>query len=114
MINPASQYYRVRIVKMDEYDDFDFDWNREIIYSGHSVKHFQGDPVDIKTFWEIEVIAVGDESVVKTFSRIENRPEAESMYKTMKADTEQLSKLEFEAKYLVADIPPTTPNRPAR
>lgn len=114
MINPASQYYRVRLVKMDEFDDFDFDWNREIIYSGHSMKHFQGEPVRLSTFWKVEIISVGDERVIKAFSHIENRSDAESRYKTMQADTQLLSKLEFDAKYLASDVPPLEPERPAR
>lgn len=103
MIDAASLYFRVRAIKMDLYDDFDLEWNKEIIYSGRSIEHFAGEPVDMKTLWRVDVIDLATDSVIKEFSNIESREKAERMLSQLKSDLKSLSRLEFVAKHIVID-----------
>lgn len=99
MIDQASQYFRVRALKIDVYDEFDLEWNKEIIYSGRPIDHFAGEPVNIKTFWRVEIINLGDEEVIKEISSFESRDEAEALLRGVKDDLSALSRLEFVSKY---------------
>ena len=97
----AENYFRVRALKMDLYDDFDFEWNKEIIYSGYSLDHFSAQPIDMKTLWRVDVINLEDDEVLRQFINIVSRDEAHELLGQLKSDLHMLSRLEFVAKHLV-------------
>lgn len=99
-MDQAFKTYRARALKIDLFEDFDLTWNEHIVYSGHPLEYFAGEPIDLVTTWEIQILALGDESVVKTLESLTSRDDAERALAAVKDDLVPLSRLEFEAKYL--------------
>ncbi len=103
MIDSASLYFRVRALKIDVYDDFDLEWDKEIIYSGRSLEHFAGEPIAMTTMWRVDIIDLARDEVVIELSSIDSRDEAEGLLGGVRTDLESLSRLEFISKYFSED-----------
>lgn len=103
MIEAADSYYRVRALKIDKYDDFNLDWDKDIIFSGHPIEYFAGEPIEMKTLWRVEIIELAQDELVRQYDDIPTREDAESLLKTVRDDLHELSRLEFIARYLVED-----------
>lgn len=103
MTDCAETYFRARALRIDTYDDFNLEWNKDIIYSGHPIEYFAGEPIDMKTKWHVEIIDLANENAVLHSNELASRDEAEILLKEIREDLHNLSRLEFVARYLIHD-----------
>jgi len=88
--------WRVRIVRLDTYDDFDLEWHDDILYRPH-----QGEDIPIQGLWRVEIVsqATGEmKRAVRTFS---TRDEAEGLAARITDQSHYLSVQDFMDVYLV-------------
>lgn len=104
MTDLADSYYRARALRIDTYDDFNLEWNKDIIYSGHPIEYFAGEAIDMNTQWRVEIIDLASDEVVRHNEGLASRDEAETLLKKLREDLRKLSHLEFVARYLSDDI----------
>ncbi|MBK5211900.1 MAG: hypothetical protein JJE36_06295 [Coriobacteriia bacterium] len=100
-MNPyySESSFRVRITKIDEYDDMEFDWHDDILYSGRSLDTFIGDPIQMHTMWKIDIVELATDVVAATVDNLESREKAEEISADIRADLLVLSVIEFVIKY---------------
>lgn len=92
-----SALWRVRLVKIDEFDDFDFDWHDDILYRTRPVEN-----VDTHAIWRVDIVSKLDSQVKRAFMPSDNREDAEALVKAITDDLDSLSIDEFTERYIVA------------
>lgn len=100
-MSSAADYYRVRIVRLDEPEDVEFDWNREIINSGRPAESFVDADYDGETLWRVDVMNQSDGTCARTFTNIASRDKAEQLEKTLNDDLKLLSRESFKSQYAI-------------
>jgi len=89
----ASDFYRVRILTLDEETPPDFDWREDILF-----RKPPGEKRAIKRRYTVQVVDLDtrNDQVIKAFP---NRHVAESALIMIDEDLRELTKMEFEKKY---------------
>lgn len=89
----ADDFYRARILTLEEDVPPDFDWRNDILY--RSPSQYRGG-TSIKYCLQIVDL---DSNKNHIFKKYASRKEAERVLKTIKEDLKELTKMEFEKKY---------------
>ena len=92
----ASDSWRVRIVRLDEYEYFDFEWHDDILYSTP-----QAEPIEIGVRWRVDIVAVVDGRVRRSFEGSSSRDESAVIASKISHDLETLTVPEFGERYMV-------------
>lgn len=89
--------WRVRIVRLDAYDDFDFEWHDDILYREHS-----GEDIPIRDLWRVEIVSAQTGDLKRAMNAFPNRDEAESLAARIIDQSYSLSLQKFMDVYLVS------------
>jgi len=92
-----SDLWRVRIVRIDAYDDFDMEWHDDILYRSH-----QGEDIPIHDLWRVEIVAKRSGDLKRAVRDFRDRDEAESLAARISDQLHSLSVKEFIDTYLVS------------
>lgn len=89
----ASDFYRARILTLDEETPPDFDWREDVLY-----REPPGEKKAIKRNYTVQIVDLDtrNDQIVNKFS---NRNDAESILVKIDEDLRELTKMEFEKKY---------------
>ncbi|MCL2654292.1 MAG: hypothetical protein FWD65_01110 [Coriobacteriia bacterium] len=88
--------WRVRIVRLDAYDDFDFEWHDDILYHD-----YQGADIEIRGLWRVEIVSAATGVLKRAMQSFENRDDAESLAAQVTDQSCNLSVADFMEQYLV-------------
>jgi formylmethanofuran dehydrogenase subunit E len=89
----ADDFYRARILTLEEEVLPDFDWRDDILF--HSPSGYGG---GTRIKYCLQIVDL-DSSKNHIFKKYASRKEAEQVLKKMKEDLKELTKMEFEKKY---------------
>lgn len=93
IIGAASDFYRLRVTRVNEPDEPDLEWREDILYR-QPPKQRMG---EVESY-AVEAVAADDEAV-KIIALYESSDEAHSGFDAINEDLEQLTRSEFEARY---------------
>lgn len=94
----SRQIWRVRVVKIDAFDDFEFEWYNDLLY-----RNRKGTPVEISEFWRVDIVAVADGIVKRSIRSCIDRGEAESLAQSVTTDLNELSIAQFMENYIISN-----------
>jgi len=89
--------WRVRIVRIDAYDDFDLEWHPDILYREHS-----GEDIGIRDLWRVEIVSVESGDLKRAVRSFKDRDEAESLAARISDQLRSMSVRTFMDTYLVS------------
>ena len=88
--------WRVRIVRLDTYGDFDLEWHDDILYRHHS-----GEDIPIQGLWRVEIVSKVNGELKRAMRTFQSRDEAESLAAQITDQSYYLSVQDFMDVYLV-------------
>jgi len=88
--------WRVRIVRLDAYDDFDFEWHDDILYHD-----YDGEDIPIRGLWRVEIVSAATGDLKRAVRAFPDRNEAESLAARITDQSHSLSVQRFMDVYLV-------------
>lgn len=98
-IGAASDFYRVRLTRMDEADLPEFEWRDDILWRRPPAQEmFEYE------LWRIEAVRIDDEENVTVLGVFESSEDAHEALEGTQEDVEQLTKSEFEERYFPAEL----------
>ena len=92
----AADSWRVRVVRLDEYEHFDFEWHDNILYSQPDAV-----PVEIGVRWRVDIVALSDGAVRRSFAGSDSRDESREAAERIVKDLNDLTVAEFSDRYMV-------------
>jgi len=95
-VSSASDSWRVRVVRLDEYEYFDFEWHENILDSKP-----QSTPVEIAVRWRVDIISLADGKVRRSFAGSESRDDSVAAADRIVQDLQSLTAAEFSDHYMV-------------
>jgi hypothetical protein len=93
----ASDFYRVRIMKLEETEMPDFDWHENIL-----IKKPEIEIPDSKVKFCVQIVSL-DERKVFSISSFKSETKAKLAKRKIEEDIEELTKNQFEKKYNLAE-----------
>lgn len=97
-IGAASDFYRLRVIRVDETDDLDLEWRDDILYRRPPTQH-----VDEYELYSVEAVALDDEDAITRIGAFETSDDAHEAIGAAQQDLEELTRSEFEDRYFPAD-----------
>jgi hypothetical protein len=97
-IGAASDYYRLRVLRVDESDEPDLEWREDILWRRPPAQH-----VEEYELFKVEVVALDDEDEVTVIGAFESGEDANEALTIADEDLGELTRAEFEARYFPAD-----------
>jgi len=94
----ASDYYRVRVMRMDDTDSPDLEWHDDILWRRPPAS----EPEEFE-LWRVEAVAVDDEENVTTLGVFDGPDDAHEALAGAELDLEELTVAQFEERYFPAD-----------
>lgn len=95
VIGDASEFYRLRIVRVDDADAPDLEWREDILYREPPVQR-----VGEYAVWRLEAVAIADDEVLASLGEYESEQEAEARLGEAQEDLDTMTKTEFEARFM--------------
>ncbi|MEW6189316.1 MAG: hypothetical protein AB1466_04285 [Actinomycetota bacterium] len=89
----AKDFYRARIVRIEEETPPDFDWREDILY--RSPPKYRG---KVQIRYDVEIVGM-DSGATHLVKSCKIREKAESELEKVEEDLEDLTKMQFERKY---------------
>ncbi|PKQ17297.1 MAG: hypothetical protein CVT67_00345 [Actinobacteria bacterium HGW-Actinobacteria-7] len=100
IIGAASEFWRLRLTKVDTTDELDFEWHEDILYRApHPTT--AGD----LEVWYVEAIRLDDYEAIVALGTFRNRLDAEDFLERANEDLAAMTKTQFETAYLTP-LPP--------
>ena len=107
IIGQAADFYRIRLTRLAELVELDFEWRDDILYRQPPHSDVREEEV-----WIVEAVELDDEDVVREIGRFAGRDDAEELLEKAQEDLGELTRSRFEGKYLdpsaTSDAPYTT------
>lgn len=91
----ASEFYRLRVVRMDDSTGLDLEWRDDILYREPPEGH-----VEEYAVWRVEVVSVLDDAPVVSLGEYGSETEAEDRMHDAEADLESMTKSAFDARFI--------------
>jgi len=88
--------WRIRIVRIEEYDDFDFEWHDDILYRQH-----RGEDIPIRSMWRVDILSKATGELKRALQSFESRDDAESLAARIVDQSFSLDVKGFMEQYLV-------------
>jgi len=88
--------WRVRIVRINAYDDFDFEWHDDILYRVHA-----GEQIAIRDLWRVEILSAATGELKRAVRTFESLEAAENLAAQITDQSHELSVVDFMDVYLV-------------
>lgn len=98
-IGAAREYYRLRLMRLDEVDSPDFEWREDILYR----RPQPATPVEHDLF-RVEAVALGDEEDATSLGVFDTSDDAHEALDVATADLGGLTRAEFEERYFPAEV----------
>jgi len=98
IIGPASDFYRLRVARLDESGEPDLEWRDDILY-----RTPPADRVDEQESWVVESVSLDDKEIVTRIVRFESPDEARDYLDSALQDLEEMTKSQFEERYLCSE-----------
>jgi len=92
----AGDYYRVRVLKMDEELPADLEWREDVLYRAPKTYLSK-----LKVTYRIEILT--RDNAVREIANLRDKREAKKRYRAVKEDLHELSKMKFDEKYGIDD-----------
>ncbi len=93
-IGSASDFYRVRLQRLDDTDAVEFEWREDILYRTPPA----GEVVEDEDY-RVEAVLLDDEDTVFVLGTFEERPQADAFLAECQSDLQEMTKSEFEERY---------------
>jgi hypothetical protein len=106
IIGPATDFWRVRLVRVDTTNDLDFEWHEDILYRQPPVTD-----VGEVGLWRIEAIRTDDLDVIVCVASLESRQRAEELFELVSEHLRDMTKSQFEEMYLTPAQSPCEEDR---
>lgn len=95
IIGAASEFWRVRITRLDTTEGLDFEWHDDILYREPTV-----DPGSEVQTWQVQAVALdGSERVVR-LDAFFDRASAEDFLAEVEDDLREMTNTQFEDAYI--------------
>ncbi|HEX9093310.1 MAG TPA: hypothetical protein VF902_04945 [Coriobacteriia bacterium] len=94
----ASDFYRVRMMHVDDSESPDLEWREDILYRLPPVQ-------DVAEFemWRVEAVSVDDEDDVTVLGLFDDPNDAHEALAAAEQDLEELTRPQFEERYFPAE-----------
>jgi hypothetical protein len=108
----ASDFYRLRVTRIDVTDEPELDWRDDILY-----REPPAEATDEEEDWRLEAVALEDDSAFE-IAQFTEQDQAHALFEAVQEDLETMTKSVFEDHYITTagprfsdDVPtmPTTP-----
>lgn len=93
-IGRASDFYRLRVMALDDTDEVDFEWRDDILYRRPPNTQIQDEEV-----YRVEAVLLDDDEVTFQLATFTRPDEAHEWLQERAEDLEDMTKSEFEAAY---------------
>jgi hypothetical protein len=93
-IGNASDFYRLRVVHVDETEGLDLDWRDDILYRRPPEQALEENEV-----YRVEAVLLDDENVSVSLKNFGDAPTAHEWLETISEDLGEMTKSEFEESY---------------
>ncbi|MBN2404527.1 MAG: hypothetical protein JXE06_03000 [Coriobacteriia bacterium] len=97
VIGKADDFYRLRVMHVDESDGPDLDWRDDILY-----RRPPRQSVDEYELFRVEAVLIDDEEALTTVGSFRTQEEAYAFIHTVEEDLAEMTKSEFEDTYFTA------------
>ena len=94
----ACDYYRIRLIHVDENEPPDLDWRDDILYRRPPVEH-----TGERELWRLEAVGIDDDEDVTTLGLFDDRERAEASFASAEEGVSELTRSQFEERYFPAD-----------
>lgn len=94
-IGAASDFYRLRVTRLDDSDTLDLEWRDDILY-----REPPKEAVSECQVWRVEAVSVDDEDDVRLVAKYEDAEGARDAVATLQEELETLTKSQFEDAFL--------------
>lgn len=98
-IGSAGDFYRVRLMHVDDSDAPEFEWREDILYRSTEVKQ----PSE-NELYRIEAVALDDDDDVTPLGLFDSPDDAHEALSAADEDLGELTRSEFEERYFPADV----------
>lgn len=94
-IGRAADFFRVRVIRIDATDAVEFDWRDDILY-----RRPPEDRPDEEEAFQVEAVLLDNDDVVAPIATFVDGDAAHAFLEQCEGDLEEMTKSEFEARYL--------------
>jgi hypothetical protein len=94
----ASDFYRLRIMHMDDTDSPEMEWREDILWR----RPPSSEPCEYE-IWRVEAVAVDDDENVTTLGAFESVTDAHEAIAAAQEDLAELTVAQFEERYFPAE-----------
>ncbi len=95
IIGQASEFYRLRLTRLDEGGDVEFDWRDDILWRQEAPT-----PAEEADLWVLEAVTLDEHETVTAIASFATRDDAETGLEEATTDLEAMTRSEFESEYL--------------
>jgi hypothetical protein len=96
-LGAASDYYRIRIMHVDDSDSPDFEWRDDILW--RRPPSVRPDEYEV---WRVEAVGIDDDEDVTVIGTFDERADAEEAVAEANAEILELTRAQFEERYFPA------------
>jgi hypothetical protein len=93
----ASDFYRLRIVQLDDGDTPDLDWRDDILY-----RKPPAESLGEYARWLVQAVDIADEESVTAIAHFDDRPAAQEHLEAASEALVDLTRVEFEERFFPA------------
>ena len=93
-IGSASDFYRLRVIHVDETEGLDLDWREDILYRRPPETRLEDTAV-----YTVEAVLLDDEDISVALRSFGTPDEAHEWFETLSEDLAEMTKSEFEKTY---------------
>lgn len=97
-IGAAADFYRLRVMRVDESDELDLEWRDDILY-----RRPPSQSVDEYERYRVEAVALDDEDAIVSLGAFDSVADAHEALNAAQDDLDELTRSEFEERYFPAD-----------
>jgi hypothetical protein len=101
VIGAASEFYRLRVSRLDATDEPDLEWRDDILYR----KPPKDAPEEIED-WLLEAVSLDEDETAYLIARFAEADQAHALMETVQIDLDTTTRSDFEDQYLTEDTAP--------
>lgn len=95
VIGDAGEFYRLRVMHLDDTGTPDLEWREDILYR-EPPRQVLGE----SAYWRVEVVSVTDDSVVASLGEYDSQTEAEQRVADAQEDLDGMTKSQFDSRFI--------------
>lgn len=98
VIGAASDFYRLRLTRLDIAGEPDLEWRDDILY-----REPPKEEVEESAQWRVEAVTMDDEEEVHVIALFDEEEAARALLAAAEEDLKDMTKSAFESRYMVED-----------